>query len=164
MTDDNERCPIPLLDDRYRRIRSLTDPIAVRISSFLSSPPDDMYNDVGRRETALEEFKRAFASRSVEYTPILIIILLLLLNLSCRVEKFPNQIYGLAIDLFGAIILGRGLLLSPMGIVANATAGYGGPMPIFRANQALEATDGIWGISLLLLGIIIQGIAVTPFS
>lgn len=163
MTGDTDEFPSALVTNRFPQLRVITDPIARYIVDFLSSPPDGKYNDEERRQVAQEEFERAFASRTVSYLTLSAIILSTILFLDKYITSIPNQTYGLAIDLIGAIILGRGLLLSPMAIVGNSTSGFGGPMPVFRANQAIDAADGVWGIALLIIGIIIQGFAVIGF-
>lgn len=71
----------------------------------------------------------------------------------------PNQSYGLSLDLLGATVLARGLLKGPYGIAAESGQ-YWSQSPPLRRALSEDAADGIWGVSLLVAGILVQFLAV----
>lgn len=73
--------------------------------------------------------------------------------------QVPNILPGLVMELVGAWILARAVLVGPKQMLNISTSGFGGPTPAFRKALAEDAADGIWGVSLLVLGMIIQSIA-----
>jgi len=160
--DSNERETEPIIQEASSSIRRITDPIGQGLLKRFSGAGVYDPTEPSRVEAAEEDFLNAFARRSWWYSISTTVLLLILIVVECTVlSSLPKQSYGLILDLIGAIILGRGLLLSPDAIVEKATAPFGGRMSGFRAAQAEDAADGVWGVSLLVLGVLLQGLAVT---
>jgi hypothetical protein len=73
-----------------------------------------------------------------------------------------NQMYGLGLDFLGAIILGRGLLMGRVAIGAVSAQRWG-YNPLLIKSLAKDSVDGVWGISIILVGIAFQIIALGEF-
>ncbi len=106
-----------------------------------------------------------FADRLLTY----IIILVLIIGTTAVIDAvlcgiLPNQIFGLLISVFGSVVLGRSLLKGPYTIVGSR--GTGSSQQI-ENNLVESSVDGVFGISLLILGFIVQilfsfGISISP--
>lgn len=129
-----------------------------RIHSILVRKRDDI-------EKVKSDFLNGFAWRTMAYSPA-IVILTLLLYLIGSFEGVSISLlsYGLSIEVTGAIILGRGLLSDPVEIANQATIPFGGISDYFSKSLATDAADGIWGVSLILLGAAISGISTVGFG
>jgi hypothetical protein len=64
-------------------------------------------------------------------------------------------VVGIGFDIAGALLVGRGLLTSPIGIARRATSylGYSGPL---ATSQIEDKVDGMAGLAALVLGFILQ--------
>ena len=141
-------------------LRRLETPTWVR--DTLTEHPDESNIRIFKEQLVPEaekQFLEAFSKKFLPYlyslAVLLLIVFVLDLALGCSV---PNQTYGLLIDLAGAIILGRGLLMGPDTIAAQYATS-----PIFRTYRlrlaANDAVDGVWGIFFLGFGIVLQLLA-----
>jgi len=70
-----------------------------------------------------------------------------------------NQTYGLALDLTGAVILGRGLIKGPIPIAKESGQFWGYSPPVVK-SLSKDAVDGVFGITLLIVGILLQFVAI----
>lgn len=143
-------------------IRKYSDPIALVFLSIFDSLTE-FDEDEARDEAkdiAVEHFQQKFAERFVTY-PIIVILLIIVVGVVdwSQCGGLSNQMYGLSIDLIGALILGRGLLMGgvAIGAVAGTRFGYN---PLLIKTLAKDSVDGVWGVSLILVGIALQIIAV----
>ena len=166
----------PEVDEAPRYIRAVTDLFGRRFISWKTSEdvlreyytidtedrsPDQIYRYVSpskrRVERAESDFLNALAWRTQTYMLVVSLLLIFLALLQCmNIISLSVLSYGLTIEVSGAIILGIGLISSPVEVVRKATSGYGGAMPYFRRTLAVDVVDGIWGIALILLGAIIS--------
>lgn len=111
------------------------------------------------KQLAVEHFLRKFAERVLIY-PVLSLLMLSIVVVTDFVQcgSLSNQMYGLSLDFIGAIILGRGLLMG--GVAIGAISGQKWAYnPLLIKSLAKDSVDGVWGISLILLGITLQIIA-----
>lgn len=151
-------------------MRKLTDPIGKLILRFLANEEvkeealDRINNARDDFEEAENRFLAYFEKRTLRWGSLTILLLLLIGAidlLSCG--TFPNQSYGLGLDLLGAMILGVGLLKGHYSIAAESTSYFN--KSLFRQESlAQDAVDGVWGISLLIVGILLQLLAVMGIS
>lgn len=161
-SSENENSMPSSIEESNKHVRRVTDPIGRWFLRRFSGARVYDIENAERIEAAREDFLNAFARRSWQYSIAASGFLFLLIIIECLLySSFPEQGYGLTLDLIGAAILGRGLLRSPETIVEMSSAAFGGPLPGLRAVLAEDTADGIWGISLLILGILFQGLAVT---
>jgi len=155
-------------------VRNVTDPIAerlmkwyngpypVNVGEFLSerqeSPP--LETQIKYYEDGFEKFKIEFAKRSWQYSLLLVLITVTYAVADYCLADFSLQLMGLAVDLFGAVVLGRGLISGPVTVIEQSMSGFGGYNSDLRDSLLSDTIDGTWGISLLLLGILIQATSV----
>jgi len=149
------------LESYSERLRPYSDPIANALLTIFDSltefDEDEAHSDAKR--VATEHFQEKFAERIIVYT----IFSLLLLAIVAAIDilqcgALTNQMYGLGLDLLGAIILGRGLLMGgvAIGAVAGSKVGYN---PLLTKSLAKDSVDGVSGITIILIGIVLQIIA-----
>jgi len=147
----------------FPRWKLVTDPVGLLLLDLLDLRfPDRIH---GRdlegwiRENELEnverEFLLFFAERSWRYFSVVMLSICLIYSIEIYAVNLPDQSYGLYLDLLGAVILGRGLLndrytISNMGKNSQM---YPSPILIFKCR---DTVDGVWGISLLVIGILLQ--------
>lgn len=151
-------------------MRRFTDPIGEKILDFVTNKAvkedaKERLNDPASAvRDARDQFLHYFADRTKTY---LIAVFLILATLgvidylSCA--GVPNQGYGLSVDLLGAIVLARGLLKGPYGI-ASESAQYLDSSPPLRRALAEDSADGVWGVTLLISGIVLQFISVSGIA
>lgn len=112
-------------------------------------------------ESIRAEFRETFHRRTIHYLAICSVSLALLYGAdSYLVEGFPKQGYGLLLDLIGAIILGRGLLKGKYSILLEVHNRNAGRELYVVPDKVADAVDGFWGITLLIIGIVGQGVAI----
>jgi hypothetical protein len=89
------------------------------------------------------------------------VLVLLLVTVGDRVVcgTLQNQTYGLALDLTGAIILGRGLIKGPIPIAEESGQFWGYSPPVVK-SLSKDAVDGVFGITFLVVGILLQFVAI----
>lgn len=145
-------------------LRKLTDPIGRAILHLLADEDVDAERRIDltdRADEVTENFLKYFSARTRTYTCIVIAVLALLLILDAAIcVPIPGQIYGLSVDICGAVVLGRGLVKGPYAIAAEAGTYYDLSRPRMR-SLILDLADGIWGIFLLILGVVLQIVAVS---
>lgn len=143
--------------------RRLTNPVGrflvSRLNSVSDFDEDDTMDDV--QEEARKEFLEIFAKRSWRYTVFWAGFVLFGVTIADIVAcgTLQNQTYGLALDLTGAVILGRGLVKGPIPIAKEASTGWG-YTPAVVTSLSKDAVDGIFGITFLIVGILFQFIAI----
>ncbi|WEL18886.1 hypothetical protein SVXHr_2743 [Halorhabdus sp. SVX81] len=147
-------------------MRRLTDPIGTRLLNFITN--ESVKEDANERlkdpasvvRQAREEFLDYFAGRTKVYLLVAAALLAAIGVVDIGTcGAVPNQSYGLTLDLFGAIVLARGLLKGPYGMAAESGE-YWNQSPPLRRALAEDAADGIWGVTLLVTGILLQFLAV----
>lgn len=145
-----------------KKLRPYSDPVANALLLLFDSLTE-FDEDEARKEAkgiAIEHFQQKFAERMLVY-PICSLFLLLIVGAVdfAQCGALTDQMYGLVLDLLGAIILGRGLLMG--GIAIGAVSGQRwGYNPLLIKSLAKDSVDGVWGISIILVGIILQIIAI----
>ena len=160
-------------------VRKITDPIGhifMKYRGFEESKrryydmdtegydADFIHGVLVRKRNDIEEVKNnflnGFAWRTMAYVPAVVVVVLFLhLLSSARTVTVPVTAYGSSIQVIGGIILGRGLISGPVEIVDQAGIPYGGISSYFAKALATDAADGIWGITLILLGASIAGLS-----
>lgn len=150
------------LSTYIEKIRTVSDPIAAALLRLFDSltefNEEEAHNDA--KQVANEHFKQKFAERFLIYpllaTASLVLVFAIDYSLCWRLS---NQSYGLSIDLLGAIILGRGLLMGgvAIGAVGTSKLGYN---PLLVKSMAKDSVDGVWGVAYILIGLTLQIIAV----
>lgn len=154
-----------VIESCSKRIRPISDPVASLLLSLFDSltefDEEEAHDDA--KEIAEEHFQQKFAERMLVY-PMFSILFLLLVAVIDVVQcgALSNQMYGLALDLIGAMILGRGLLMGgvAMGAVSEMSWDYN---PLLIKSMAKDSVDGVWGMSLILVGIALQILAFGQF-
>lgn len=143
--------------------RKVTDPIGRLLVDELNSladfDDDDIRDDA--QEEAREQFLLTFARRSGRYLVLAMLVLFLVAvgdMMTCG--TLQNQSYGLAIDLTGAVILGRGLIKGPIPIAKESGQFWGYSPPVIK-SLTKDAVDGVFGITFLVVGILLQFVAIT---
>ena len=166
----------------------ITKPFAVLVFGLLNwGESSEVYfnvavgvNDDNKIKKIRKYFYAAFAHRTWQYVPLLITVLTVVLLANNTILPSLNvQAYGLAIDVFGASIVARGLFRGLSGLQRETTTrdrsiGHGGTfgvtpdtdirtvyLPESLSSTARDTMDGVYGTSFLLLGFITQFIAVT---
>lgn len=149
---------------------NITDPLARYVFTLIDDTKESDEFDVteGKWEkmhTSLNnEFLDTFSQRFWRYMGLVVVVLVSLFIIDLvACGSLPNQAYGLGLDLLGAAILGRGLLNTPENILRRAANAYGYNSTILR-SLSHDIIDGIWGIFLLITGIIVQFIAINGVS
>lgn len=142
--------------------RRVTDPVGrflvSRLNSLADFDDDDTRDDA--QKEAREKFLSTFAKRSWRYLTLSVLVLLLVAvgdMIICG--TLQNQTYGLALDLTGAVILGRGLIKSPIPIAEESGQFWGYSHAIIK-SLSKDAVDGIFGITFLIIGILFQFVAI----
>lgn len=111
----------------------------------------------GEMDSLREEIAERFISRSKYYLLTSIVLLVIYVSLSgCLTIISPRQ-FGALVGLMGSIILGFGLIQGTyklFGILAGI--GFGSPTRYFKRQTINDTTDGIWGVSYLIVGFGIQ--------
>lgn len=149
------------LESYSEKIRPYSDPVANALLLLFDSLTefDEAEAREEAKEIATEHFQQKFAERMLVY-PICSLISLFIVGMIdiAQCGTLTNQMYGLGIDFLGAIILGRGLLMGgvAIGAVAGQRWGYN---PLLIKSLAKDSVDGVWGITLILIGIVLQIIA-----
>lgn len=144
------------------KLQYFTDPLAgklLNLFDLMTEYDEDAASDDAKNKVE-SVFKSKFAERVIIYVPLAILSILIVGGIdSIFCGDLPNQTYGLAIDLFGAMILGRGLLRGgiAIGTVTRTQLNYN--VSLAKA-MAKDSVDGVWGIFLILVGIVLQFIAV----
>ena len=143
--------------------RELTHPVGWLLMRWLNwrADPSEYNPSDQAQEEAREEFLRIFADRSWRYTVLGSGIPLFgVATIDLMVcWSLNNQAYGLALDLTGAVILGRGLIKGPVPIARESTARFGYSPPIVT-SLIKDSVDGVFGITFLVTGVLLQFIAV----
>lgn len=147
-------------------MRRFTDPIGTRLLNFFTNEAvkedaNERLNDPASAVREVRElFLEYFAGRTKTYLIASIVVLVVIGAIDYGTRGgVPNQSYGLALDLLGATVLARGLLKGPYGIAAESGQ-YWSQSPPLRRALAEDAADGIWGVTLLITGILVQFLAV----
>lgn len=147
-------------------MRRLTDPVGTRLLEFFTNEAvkedaNERLKDPGSAvREARELFLDYFARRTKTYLIASVVLLVVIGAIDYGTcGAVPNQSYGLALDLFGATVLARGLLKGPYGIAAESGQ-YWSQSPPLRRALSEDAADGIWGVALLIAGILLQFLAV----
>lgn len=147
-------------------LRRLTDPVGRSILYLLVDT--DAEADAKRRlnnpkddvDEVTELFLEYLATRTKSYLAAIGVLLLLLFTsdlVACG--QVPGQAYGLLLDICGAVVLGRGLLKGPYRMAAEAAAYLSKSVPRQRAVTQ-DLADGLWGVFLLIFGVLVQFAAV----
>lgn len=147
-------------------IRTVTDAIGTRLLDFFTNEAvkEDANERLNDPASAVREvrglFLDYFAGRTKTYLMTSVVILAVIGVIDFGTcGGVPNQLYGLSLDLLGATVLARGLLKGPYGIAAESGQ-YWSQSPPLRKALAEDAADGIWGVTLLITGILFQILAV----
>lgn len=150
------------LFDLWRRF---TDPIGrflvSRLNSLADFDKEDTRNDA--QKEARKQCLLIFARRSWRYLTLSVLVLLLVAvgdRIVCG--TLQNQTYGLALDLTGAVILGRGLIKGPIPIAEESGQFWGYSPPVIK-SLSKDAVDGVFGIAFLIVGILLQFLAIINF-
>lgn len=112
---------------------------------------------------AREMFLKYFEKLSKRYAVIVVILVAAILladRFTCG--SIPNQYLGLTIEVVGAVLLGKGLLKGAYSLAAHP--GRLSTAHAIEVEWTTDAVDGFWGISLLLVGITVQFIALVGVS
>lgn len=151
-------------------MRRFTDRIGEKILDFVTNEAikedaNDRLNDPASAVSdARDRFLDYFADRTKTYLIAAFLILVVIgITDYLLCGAVPDQTYGLSLDLFGAVVLARGLLKGPYGI-ASESAQYWSSSPPLRRALAEDSADGVWGVTLLVTGIALQFISVAGIS
>ena len=154
-------------DGERRKLRLFTDPLVKLILNIIR--PKYQSQMVSRAdhpnmerwyEQSEQDILEIFADRFIPYLVLAFSIPAVLYFVHFMGPDFPNQAYGLWLDLVGAVILGRGLITDPISLGEQSSGAYGGWLPDLRTSLAADFVDGIWGILLITTGILAQSVAV----
>jgi hypothetical protein len=131
------------------------------LSSSEDRPNDNTSSDTERRALHAEkDFLDRFAAGTKLYGFLGLLVPAAIWGVDIALcGQVPNILPGLVMELAGAWVLARAVLVGPKQMLNISTSGFGGPTPAFRKALAEDAADGIWGVSLLVLGIVVQSIA-----
>lgn len=147
-------------------MRRLTDPVGTRLLDFFTNEAvkEDAQERLNDPASAVRESRELFLDYLARRTKTYLIASIVLLAVIGAIDYWmcgsvPNQSYGLSLDLFGALVLARGLLKGPYDIAAESGQYFSESPPLRRA-LAEDAADGIWGVTLLIVGILLQFLAV----
>lgn len=147
-------------------MRRFTDPIGTLLLDFFTNEAikEDANERLNDPASAVREVRELFLDYFARRTKTYLIASIVLLVVIGTIDYgtcggVPNQSYGLSLDLLGATVLARGLLKGPYGIAAESGQ-YLSESPPLRRALAEDAADGIWGVGLLVTGILVQFLAV----
>lgn len=149
-----------------QKVRRVSDPVSAALLRLFDSltefDEEEAHNEA--KDVAQEAFQQKFGERALVY-PLISIALVAIVGVIDFILcwSLSNQMYGLSLDLLGAIILGRGLLMGgvAIGAVGSSNVGYNS---LLVKSMAKDSVDGVWGVFLLLFGLLIQIIAVAGFA
>lgn len=153
---------LPAIYGFWKRI---VHPIAELVLAILNSTEtleqDDSESHKRAKSKAKDSFIDVFAQRSLQYLLFIGLVLTVTAGLDFYLcGELSDQSYGLAVDLSGAIILGRGLLQGSIPIANQSTEGYNYNEAVVE-SLAKDSVDGFYGISFLICGIFLQMVSVT---
>jgi hypothetical protein len=134
---------------------------------------NESYYDFEVKPSETEKIRMFFFAgvldRSKYYLPVLTFILGLFILDTIYFYKINPQIYGLVLDMIGAIVIAFGLFRGTTGIERDTTthflgSTYGGRQ--WKDKKELSAVvrntvDGVWGAFFLLFGFTVQIVAVS---
>jgi len=143
--------------------KKLTDPIGRFLIGWMNSLSDFDEEEArdDAQDDAREQFLLTFASRSWQYLILAVIVLCGVAIVDVLVcGTLQNQTYGLALDLTGAVILGRGLIKGPIPIAEESGQFWGYSPPVIK-SLSQDAVDGVFGVTFLVVGILLQFAAIT---
>jgi len=149
------------LESFSEKIRPYSDIVARALLSIFDSLTefDEEEAKEDAKDIATEHFQQKFAERMIVY-PVYSVFFLAIVAIVDVLQcgSLTNQMYGLGLDFLGAIILGRGLLMGrvAIGAVSGQRWGYN---PLLIKSLAKDSVDGVWGITIILVGIALQVIA-----
>jgi hypothetical protein len=154
-----------ILSAIYDFWKRIVHPIAKLVLTILNSSDSlELDNSEAHKKAkskARDVFIDVFTQRSLHYLLFIGLVLTLTAGLDFYFcGELSNQSYGLAVDLSGAIILGRGLLQGSIPIANQSTEGYDYSEAVVE-SLAKDSVDGFYGISFLICGIFLQMISVT---
>lgn len=109
-----------------------------------------------------EDYLELFEAKAKRYSLIVLTGLVILSALDAGLcGAIPNQVYGLSVDIFGALVLGRGVLKGPYTI----TGSTGFSTSRQKQNNLTESSvDGVFGVFFLVLGLILQIVALSGLA
>lgn len=146
------------------RWRTVTNPVGRFLVNWMNSMAGFNGDDIrdAAQEEAREQFLEIFAKRSWRYivfgTGLVLFGVAVADMMTCG--TLQNQTYGLALDLTGAVILGRGLIKGPVRIAKESEQVWGYSPPVIK-SLSRNAVDGIFGVTFLIVGILLQFVAIT---
>lgn len=98
------------------------------------------------------------------FRPVPVLLLILLLAIGVYIEMtigLGTQFYGLAFDLFGGVFLAIQAIKS----TSNHLRSSGKDLMLQDfSEEAVEVTDGVWGIAFLVVGFGIQALSQIPWT
>lgn len=104
----------------------------------------------------------AAVANSFRPTPILLLILLLTASVYIETKiGLGTQFYGLAFDLFGGVFFGIQAVKSTSRHLRSSGKDL---MLQDFGEEAIEVTDGVWGIAFLITGFSIQALSQIPWT
>ena len=158
-------------------LRRLTDPLGKwvmrqiqseeakeEVKDTLTKESQDSDKPSGLTEVE-EEFLDLFEIGGKKYIFVFLLVIAVLLAIDVALcGAMPNQVFGLSIDIFGALLLGKGVLKGPYTITGST--GFGTSRRK-QHNLTEGSVDGIYDVFFLVLGLLAQiaaisGLAVTP--
>lgn len=155
----------------FSRTQALIAPLAQSVQAVLMpdgarEPYFNVELDGSVTNEAQKFFVAAFAERTRKYLPILLVVLILFgLELSGKILLVGNgQVYGLILDMTGAVVLTLGLFRSPKQIQRDtksetygATLGGGISYDSGSLSSEVQKTvDGFYGALFLVIGFTLQ--------
>lgn len=153
--------------------------LVLELTSFLAAKRSGSHNptikDTDSKSGIEPLFRSMFAERLSETIKWVGIVLVLVLAIDYFFLSIPEQVYGLVLDLSGAVIVARGLFRGAEEIRASSSGvtitGYSSTLidrsteneglASPRAIEVGSTVDGIIGSSLLCIGFLVQIWAVT---
>lgn len=155
-------------------LRRLTDPIGKwvmgviqseetkrRVKENLPNESPDSERPSGLTEVE-EEYLELFEEKTKRYSLIVLTGLVILSGFDIGLcGAIPNQVFGLSVDIFGALVLGRGVLKGPYTITGSTGMGTSRQK---QNNLTESSVDGVFGVFFLVLGLLLQIVALSGLT